>query len=645
MEEELVIKLKIYKGKLFALFLVLIIFVFVYGTCLVLAISYKDKVQPNLYIGDLGIGGMEKQELQSFLQKMYARVLSEGIKFSYKAENETRSFVLFPVIVAGEDSVELLSLDTSKETNRLVNYQKDRSVFLQAIKILPTLFGKKRVNLENISLQEDKLSFQLAEKISQNSVKPKNAGVKINSISPLDYEITPAQSGTLYNLDEAVQMVKESVQMLDFGNIYINSSAQVPVILESDVQSAISKLEILLNNSGFKLTYTNNETKQEYSWTFGPKEFKDLIELQKLDNQFVFGLNKEKTIVYLEKVIGTEINVEPENAKFKIGENGKVTEFKGSRAGIKLDTEKNYDLLNQQLIEQNQLLPDSKPKIIGIQFTEAVPKVSTGEVNDLGIKDMLGVGVSDYSNSPTNRIKNIKNAVNKLNGVLIKPGEEFSTISYTAPFTLEGGYYPELVIKGDEMKPEVGGGLCQIGTTLFRMAMNSGMPITQRRNHSLVVGHYNDPVNHLPGTDATVYDPIPDFRFLNDTGNYVLIQTFLDVKNQDVIFTLWGTSDGRKGFYTHPIVLNWIPAGEPKDIETTKLEPGKKTCQNAFRGANTTFTYTRILPDGTKEDKVFDSYYRPLPKICLVGVAAVVTSSTSDGILPEGGLEVQTVVE
>ena len=109
--------------------------------------------------------------------------------------------------------------------------------------------------------------------------------------------------------------------------------------------------------------------------------------------------------------------------------------------------------------------------------------------------------------------------------------------------------------------------------------MNSGMKITNRRNHSLVVFHYNDPVNGNPGTDATVYDPAPDFKFLNDSNNYVLIQTYMDKVKKDLIFTLWGAKDGRQASYSHPIVSKWYSSGEPKDIETDKLEPGKKNAK------------------------------------------------------------------
>jgi vancomycin resistance protein YoaR len=115
---------------------------------------------------------------------------------------------------------------------------------------------------------------------------------------------------------------------------------------------------------------------------------------------------------------------------------------------------------------------------------------------------------------------------------IIKPGEEFSANHYAGPFTAENGYLPEAVIKGNEIKNEIGGGMCQIGTTLFRMAMNTGLQITQRRNHSLVVSYYADPVNGNPGTDATLYEPLLDLKFLNDTGNYLLLQTDIDYQKQ-----------------------------------------------------------------------------------------------------------------
>ena len=209
------------------------------------------------------------------------------------------------------------------------------------------------------------------------------------------------------------------------------------------------------------------------------------------------------------------------------------------------------------------------------------------------------------------------------------------------PITVENGYLPELVIKGDEIKPEVGGGLCQIGTTTFRTIMNSGLPVTKRSNHSLVVSYYNDPANGNPGTDATIYDPTPDLRFINDTGNYILFATSVDTKNNELKFTFWGASDGRKGSYSAPVVARWIPTGPTREVETTNLEVGKRSCQSRHSGADTSFTYTVKKPDGSKIETVYESHYRPLPEICLVGVPEK-TETTSE---TTGGTETLTNTE
>ena len=196
-----------------------------------------------------------------------------------------------------------------------------------------------------------------------------------------------------------------------------------------------------------------------------------------------------------------------------------------------------------------------------------------------------------------------------------------SLVEKLKPFTLEDGYLAELVIKGDEIKPEVGGGLCQIGTTTFRATMNAGLEITQRRNHSLVVSYYDDPSNGNPGTDATLYDPAPDYKFKNDTENYILLTTEVDLDEKELIFTFWGTNDGRQGSYTPPEVLTWTGYGATQTEYTDSLAPGVKRCQSPHSGATTAFDYNVVYADGDEYSHTYTSTYRSLPQICLVGSA------------------------
>ncbi len=307
------------------------------------------------------------------------------------------------------------------------------------------------------------------------------------------------------------------------------------------------------------------------------------------------------------------LDVPAQNARFNI-ENGRVVEFAGSESGTVVDDQVFFDAFEAVL--------GTDDATIAVAMRVEEPTITTENVNNLGISDILGVGTSSFAGSPANRRENIRHGAEKLNGLLIAPGETVSLLAQLRPFTISDGYLPELVIKGDEIKPEIGGGLCQIGTTTFRAVMNSGLKVVERRNHSLVVNYYNDPSNNNPGTDATIYDPSPDFKFMNDTGNYILFVTDVDNATSKLTFTFWGTSDGRQASYEPPQVLSWSGYGEPVYTETTSLAEGVTQCQSPHSGATTTFTYTVVYADGTTYEEEFSSSYRSLPKICLVGVVS-----------------------
>jgi vancomycin resistance protein YoaR len=207
-----------------------------------------------------------------------------------------------------------------------------------------------------------------------------------------------------------------------------------------------------------------------------------------------------------------------------------------------------------------------------------------------------------------------------LNGVLISPGQEFSAINALAPFSEDNGYVEGLAIKGKKIVPEIGGGMCQVSTTLFRAAMNSGLEITDRSNHSIVVDYYNDIRNGLPGTDATIFYPAPDFKFRNDTKDYILIKTRVSA-NGDIYFEFWGKSDGRIGFFTAPQVFATKESvGEPVYDLTTSLPTGKVSCSGPFKGMSSVFTYVRKMSNGETKVIPYYSYYRPQPMNCLVGM-------------------------
>jgi vancomycin resistance protein YoaR len=256
--------------------------------------------------------------------------------------------------------------------------------------------------------------------------------------------------------------------------------------------------------------------------------------------------------------IAKKVNQEPADSRFKL-EDGKVVLFALSEKGIKLDEAGSLEVAVNSLKNR---VADTK---LDLPYAEINPLATTDSIDNMGIDTLLGEGHSNFKGSPKNRVFNINVATDRFDGVLIKPGEEFSFVKVLGEVDGEHGYLPELVIKQDKTEPEFGGGICQVSTTAFRAAIYSGLEITARRNHAYPVSYYNP-----QGMDSTIYIPKPDLRFKNDTPSHILIQT--KIVGTELIFQFYGTSDGRKTTVIGPTILEKNPDGSMKTTFTQKID-------------------------------------------------------------------------
>lgn len=254
---------------------------------------------------------------------------------------------------------------------------------------------------------------------------------------------------------------------------------------------------------------------------------------------------------YLED-LGRKVNRDPADPKFKV-EDGKVVTFSEAQSGIMLNIDKSLDVVIAALNKSDF----QTPQTIALPFDSKKANANYADVNNLGISSLLGEGTSDFKGSPKNRVFNIKVATERFNGLLIKPGEEFSFVKNLGEVDGEHGYLPELVIKNNSTFPEFGGGVCQVSTTAFRAALYSGLQITARRNHAYPISYYGQ-----PGMDSTVYVPNPDLRFINNTPNYILIQA--KIEGTKLTFNFYGTDDGRKTTIDGPYTTDRQPDGSLK---------------------------------------------------------------------------------
>ncbi len=310
------------------------------------------------------------------------------------------------------------------------------------------------------------------------------------------------------------------------------------------------------------------------------------------------------------------INKKPVEAIFNF-ENERVKAFRASEDG----QEVNKDELNQQILAKARLIlnyTNQKIVIIPIPVKKIPPTLTTEKVNKMGIKELIGSGTSLFQHSIETRIYNVNLAASRINGVLVSPGDTFSFAKSVGDVSSLTGYKQAYIIENGKTVLGDGGGVCQVSTTLFRAALNSGLPIVERNAHAYRVGYYEQ--DSPPGIDATVYVPSVDLKFKNDTGNYILIQSIIDPEELRLTFMIYGTKDGRISELSTPVVTNQTPAPPDKFEDDPNLPKGQiKQIDFAASGANVYFTRT-VTKDGKViiADK-FSSNYRPWQAVYLRG--------------------------
>jgi len=587
--------------------------------------SYEGRIAPNVEMAGFAFGGMDPEMARQKLQQTADHFLNRGLDIVVNGERKNVS--LTTVGTTESDTVtDMVDFDISTAVDKLMHANRDQNIWPDFFSLAGSLFQKTSIPLP-ISFQKDTFSQAVRDLFPDEEIPAKNAGFLFQK-DETEWTISLSHStkGTEFIFDtNFFSQLQNQFEHLNAQPIEILEQHTFPSIQESDVEPLFFAAKSAVNQAPYTLLYQENSFSQPKTWIFTPELLAETLEPSHESNgTVILSLSLDHLSSFFEPII-KEIEKQPTDARFTI-ENGKVVEFQKSVSGIKVD--------KQATVQQMISMFHTEEKQTSIVVIKIEPEMTVDNANHLGIKEILGVGTSNYKGSPTNRIKNIRNGVRLLNGILIKPNEEFSLLAALRPIEIENGYYPEMVIKGNKIIPEVGGGLCQIGTTTFRAAMLSGLPILERQNHSLLVRYYNDPQNGKPGSDATIYDPAPDLRFFNDTENTILFQAEMNEETQDIFFTFWGMSDGRKGSYTPPEVLRSFPAGEPKMIETDTLPPGKEECKSAFSGADTSFVYTIERPNGTKDEQIFTSHYRSMPKMCLVGKMPVEESTPENEIDP-----------
>jgi len=456
-------------------------------------------------------------------------------------------------------------------------------------------------------LDQDLLETKIATIAGQVFIPAIEPTIKVLEATPSGktsrISIEQGKDGQQLNKRGLISIINQQITQINFQPINLPLIYTSPILTEEQIKNTQKRAEKFLNK---KLILKEKENLWEL-------EEKELIKLLSFTN----GFNQDEIKNWAGE-LALVINRKPQNAAFRFSE-GKVAEFKPAKEGKTLEEDKTVDLIVKSLEE---LEKGQTRDTINLPINISQPIIKTADVNSLGIKKLVGKGVSYFKGSISSRIHNINLASSKLNGLLIPPGEVFSFNQALGDVSRSTGYQEAYIIKDGRTILGDGGGVCQVSTTLFRATLDAGLPIIERKAHAYRVSYYEQ--NSSVGLDATVFNPTADLKIKNDTPAYLLIQTHFDKNNYCLIFELYGTSDGRSVSISKSRM--WDQSPPPPDLyqDDPTLPAGQiKQIDWKSWGAKVSFDYKVERFGRILQNRIFYSNYKPWQAIYLKGTGPI----------------------
>src|SRR4030043_41757 len=445
--------------------------------------------------------------------------------------------------------------------------------------------------------------------------------------------------GEVIDTSYLITRIKNNINLLSTDPIYLTIIKKEPYIKKSQTSQAQNKVNELIKQKIILVFGTDK-------WNLSDKKLFDLLEFLRKNrlNWYVakyelsptpiivkevklsdsqapdldVNLDAQKLTEYIEE-IAKVINTETVDATL-VFDGQKVTNFTPAKDGQLLDEQTTKKFILDKISIDNPQSEEITTINLPVVVTKA--KIANDQVNSLGIKELIGRGISYFTGSIQNRIYNISLGSSRINGILIKPGEIFSFNSTVGEVSAESGYKKAYVISSGRTVLDDGGGICQVSTTVFRAALNAGLPIVKRTAHAYRVSYY-EKGGFKAGLDATVWAPAVDFQFKNDTGHHILVQTIVDSKNAKLLVDIYGTSDNKKVEISDPVISNVKPAPPELRQEDPTLPKGTvKQVDFAAQGATSVFNRKVYKDSNLIIDESFKSVYRPWQAVYLVGTGS-----------------------
>ena len=265
---------------------------------------------------------------------------------------------------------------------------------------------------------------------------------------------------------------------------------------------------------------------------------------------------------------------------------------------------------NAATIKQLVDLPIKEHRV-NLQFKTLEPKISTSDYQ--GINSRLAIFVTQFDTNNHARTHNIRLASQLINSMVLKPKEVFSLNKALGPRNQQNGYLQAPVIINNKLVPDYGGGVCQVGTTLYNAVLLAGLTVVERVPHSLPVPYAP------PGKDATLAGDIIDFKFLNSTNFPILISS--QIQHGKVLVSIFGHREGASSRLIKIETERVVNKASREYIEQENLSPGQVLVQRPGRDGYRLKTYEITLENGREVQRqlISENVVEPESEIIAVG--------------------------
>ena len=556
----------------------IVIVVVIFGTRLL----NVGKILPGVWVGDIYVGGMSKTAAQKMLEAENQRYLERKINIGYK-----------DTIISVNPSDIAMRFETAETLNEAAAIGRDPGISGLWNQVKTMIRGRKLE--QTLTLDGERLADRLFVLADRYNNSPQNPQLKMEE-GKLAYQA--GNYGERILVPDTADRLRRHASKLLKGDVSAVVVALRPNVYGGDEDKILKEAEKVTASeialkfqtktwtvtqdtlAGWVSLGSTNPSEVAVAepaypnWVFSPEKQYDIYT----------SLDLERVKEYLAKLAEKDIDRPAKDAQVSY-ENGQLKVIVADQDGRKLDQNLAYERIVNIL--------DDEVRVAELPITVAKADIRADALESLGIKELISRGESNFAGSTKARISNIRTGYSRFKSKLIKPGEVFSFNTILGPVSAETGYLPELVILSDRQEKQYGGGLCQVSSTVFRAALNAGLPIVSRVNHSFAVKYYGWPYD-VPGLDATIYLPSPDFKFKNDTSGYILMQPY--DKDGKLYFDFYGTK-----------------------TKEGRINPPKYTYGPDEKGfSKTQFTRDVIVDGKVVETNVFNSSYQPQANFKLV---------------------------